>query len=138
MLARRIVVAACLAHAGLGVVLTTSPAVAGPLFAAPFLSFDIGGGPVVIGDLNGDGKPDLASPNSVLFGNGDGSFGARSDYNTRGTPVGIGVLDGDGNRDLDTANACCRRVSVSVGSGDGRSEGDKRYGTRRNPECVER
>jgi hypothetical protein len=62
---------------------TSSPARAtdGPLFAAPFLSFDVGLLPssVAIGDLNGDGKPDLATANyfsntvSLLLGNGDGT-----------------------------------------------------------------
>ena len=43
---------------------------------------------VAIGDLNGDGKPDLASANSgadtvcVLLNKGDGSFQARRDYAT--------------------------------------------------------
>src|SRR5437879_6529689 len=86
---------------------TTPPrAVAAPLFAAPFLSFDTGSVPysVAIGDLNGDGKPDLATANggsntvSVLLGNGDGSFGVRTDYGTGSNPysVAIGDLNGDG------------------------------------------
>ena len=43
---------------------------------------------VAIGDLNGDGKPDLATANlgansvSVLLNNGDGSFAAKHDYAT--------------------------------------------------------
>ena len=71
---------------------TFSPATAtdGPLFAAPFLSFDTGGYPysVAIGDLNGDGKPDLVTANytsstvSVLLGNGDGTFGNNADFDT--------------------------------------------------------
>ena len=49
-----------------------------------------GAGPisVAIGDLNGDGKPDLAVANygsntvSVLLGNGDGTFGTKTDFAT--------------------------------------------------------
>ena len=43
---------------------------------------------VAIGDLNGDGKPDLATANSdantvsVLANRGDGSFQAKLDYAT--------------------------------------------------------
>src|SRR5437016_2479890 len=63
-------------------------AVAAPLFAAPFLSFDTGSYPlsVAVADLNGDGKPDLVAANnlantvSVLLGNGDGTFGAKTDF----------------------------------------------------------
>src|SRR6266542_4182461 len=55
---------------------------AGPLFAAPYLSFDAGSYPhsVAIGDLNRDGRADVAIANagsgsvSVLLGNGDGTF----------------------------------------------------------------
>ncbi|TMQ70767.1 MAG: VCBS repeat-containing protein, partial [Candidatus Eisenbacteria bacterium] len=57
-----------------------------PLFQAPFLSFDAGGSPVAVavGDLNGDGKPDLVVANngsstvSVFLGNGDLTLGPRS------------------------------------------------------------
>ena len=43
---------------------------------------------VAIGDLNGDGKPDLAvaiynsNVVSVLLGNGDGTFAPRTDFAT--------------------------------------------------------
>ena len=46
---------------------------------------------VAIGDLNGDGKADLATANggsntvSVLLNKGDGSFLARVDYGTGAT-----------------------------------------------------
>ena len=46
----------------------------------------------VVGDFNGDGKPDLATANaggntvSILQGNGDGTFVARLAFKTRLLP----------------------------------------------------
>src|SRR5436309_2328847 len=119
---------------------TTAPrAVAAPLFAAPFLSFDTGSGPesVAIGDLNGDARPDLATANngastvSVLLGNGDGSFGVKTDLNTGGGPhsVAIGDLNGDGKADLAVANYYSNTVSVLLGNGDGSFGAKTDYGT---------
>src|SRR5258706_13318255 len=79
---------------------------ASPLFAAAFLSYDTGNGEtaVAIGDLNADGKPDLAVANvgsntvSVLLGNGDGNFGAKTDFGTGDGPrtVAYGDVEEDG------------------------------------------
>jgi FG-GAP-like repeat len=52
------------------------------------VDYGSGGSPwsIAIGDVNGDGKLDLASGNyssntvSVFLGNGDGTFGAKVDY----------------------------------------------------------
>src|SRR5437867_5179991 len=80
---------------------TTAPrAVATPLFA-PFLSFDAGDNPtsVAIGDLNGDGKLDLAVANfvsntvSVLLGDAEASFGAKTDYGTGDHPHSVAIRD---------------------------------------------
>ncbi len=91
-----------------------------PLF--PDRVFAVGSDPfsVAIGDLNGDGIPDLAVANagsnsvSVLLGAGDGSFGGRRDFAVGGQPfsVAIGDLNGDGFPDLAVANQ--RSASVSV------------------------
>ena len=61
---------------------------------------------MAIGDLNGDGKADLAASNgdglrgtvSVFLNRGDGSFRPRLDYRTGHVPyaVAIGDLNGDG------------------------------------------
>jgi len=75
---------------------------------------------VAIGDLDGDGKPDLAVSNaepntvSVLPGNGDGTFGPKVDFGTGFAPasVAIGDLNGDGKPDLVTANTGNNTVSV--------------------------
>jgi hypothetical protein len=98
----------------------------------------VGSFSVAIGDLNGDGKPDLASANcgslspsfnclqnantvSVLANRGDGSFGAKVDYATGRGPqsVAIGDLNGDGKPELVTANTYGTTVSVLVNRGDG-------------------
>ncbi|AWV99403.1 FG-GAP-like repeat-containing protein [Arcticibacterium luteifluviistationis] len=81
---------------------------------------------VAIGDLDGDGKPDLAiantSSNSVSIlrntsssGNiNSGSFAAKQDITTGSAPVSvaIGDLDGDGKLDLVVANSSSNSVSV--------------------------
>ena len=60
--------------------------------------------PVAIGDLNGDGKPDLAVANyysntvSVLLGNGDGTFGAKTDFGTGSIPFSVAIGDLNGGR----------------------------------------
>ena len=68
---------------------------------------------VAIGDVNGDGKPDLATANydggtvSVLANKGDGSFQAKIDHADPGASfrsVAIGDLNGDRRPDLATAN----------------------------------
>ena len=78
---------------------------------------------VAIGDVNGDGKPDLVVANygsntvSVLLGDGTGGFGAKTDFATGSWPwsVAIGDVSGDGTSDLVTANYSASTVSVLLG-----------------------
>src|SRR5256885_8651870 len=102
---------------------------------------------VEVGDLNGDGKPDLAVANlcrsgndcsvddtgevSVLLGNGDGTFQAAMRYGSGGfSPMSVAIADvsRDGKADLLVANHCdvleCMgslrgSVGVLLGNGDG-------------------
>jgi predicted lipoprotein with Yx(FWY)xxD motif len=116
-----------------------------PLFAAP-RSFDTGSTPnsVAIGDLNGDGKPDLAIANqssntvSVLLGNGGGTFGARTDYGTGTNPTSVAIwdLNGDGEPDLAVTNYNSGSVSVLLGNGNGTFGAKTDYETGINPTSV--
>ena len=75
---------------------------------------------VAVGDLNGDGKLDLAVPNnndntvSVLLGNGDGTFQAKTNYAVGTEPQSAAVGDFDGNGKLDLAAANYDDATVSV------------------------
>jgi VCBS repeat protein len=80
---------------------------------------------VAIADIDGDGKPDLVTPdnnaNSVnlLMGRGDGTFSAAgSEYLADGGPqwVAIGDFDGSGHPDVATANAGFSTISVLLNS----------------------
>ncbi|HMS34469.1 MAG TPA: FG-GAP-like repeat-containing protein [Ignavibacteria bacterium] len=88
---------------------------------------DFGTGPspysVSIGDLDGDGKPDIAVANngdntaSVYQNtstNGGVSFAARVDFSAGSGPlsVSIGDIDGDGKQDLAVANNSGNNASV--------------------------
>jgi FG-GAP-like repeat/PASTA domain len=95
---------------------------AAPSFAAA-KSYAAGPDPVsvAIGDLNGDGKPDLATANAgantvtTLSNRGDGHMQSRTDVRTGSQPRGIafGDLNGDGRPDLATADGA-NAVSVLV------------------------
>jgi hypothetical protein len=95
------------------------------------VTYDSGGGAalsVAVGDVNGDGKPDLVVTNQqnslgnnetgvvgVLLGNGDGTFRTAVTYGSGGNgPFSVAVADvnGDGKLDLLVAN---QRLSTSFG-----------------------
>ncbi|MBK8553966.1 MAG: VCBS repeat-containing protein [Ignavibacteria bacterium] len=99
----------------------------GVSFAAK-VDYSAGSGPVSIsiGDIDGDGKPDLAVANnsgnnaSVFLNTSTtgiidaGSFAARVDFAAGGAPqiVSIGDIDGNGKPDLAVANFTSNSVSV--------------------------
>ena len=84
---------------------------------------------MAIGDLNGDGKPDLATVSSdasalsVFLNRGDGSFGQRRDYDTGVGPLSVAIADlnGDGRSDVATAGRSYA-LSAVLNSGKGRFE----------------
>ena len=77
---------------------------------------------MTIADLDGDGHRDLAVANfglpavSVLLGNGDGTFGTKSDFGAGTNPRSIAIADfnGDSRLDLAIANAGTNAVSVNL------------------------
>ena len=88
--------------------------------------------PIVAGDFNGDGRPDLAVANSgsddvsVLLGNGDGTFQDQVHVPGVGTraashAIVAGDFNGDGRTDLAVANYGSNDVSVLLGTATARS-----------------
>ena len=100
----------------------------GSLSFATHVDFTTGTSPfsVCIGDLDGDGKPDLAVTNYSTIGSvsifhntgsvGTISFAPKADYTTGNTPqrVSIGDLDGDGKPDLAVADYNTSANAVST------------------------
>jgi hypothetical protein len=99
------------------------------------VAYDSGGflaNSVAIGDVNGDGKPDVVVGNAntsttvsagnvgVLLGNGDGTFQTAVPYSRAGvgaTSVVISDVNGDGKLDLAVAN--CGTTGMGCGHADG-------------------
>jgi len=76
-------------------------------------------------DFDGDGHLDLVTANtggtnvSLLLGNGDGTFAARTNWTVGSGPHGIAILDADGDGDLDvaTSNTGVNNVALILNNG---------------------
>lgn len=123
---------ACPTQSTQSVTLTCDAVCTWSLSAAPMVATGVGPDSVAAGDLNGDGKEDLAVANavlgllpgsvSVLLGNGDGTFHPQSTYPSGGTgpsAIAIGDVNGDFKPDLAVANYNSNSVGVLLGKGDG-------------------
>ena len=93
-------------------------------FQAPVVSMTQGSGPAVVGDFNGDGRPDLAmitnSGIQILVNNGSASFQSSATVAPGGTnPAAIATADfnGDGHPDLAVANSGDQSNPMQVQAG---------------------
>ncbi len=100
---------------------------------------------VAVGDVNGDGKPDVISANSVYYdnnftvalGNGDGTFTTKpltSSFNSKVAGIAIADVNGDGKPDLIVAArkdlpsaSFVSSVSVLLGNGDGTFQAQQNF-----------
>ncbi len=112
-------------------------------FQSP-VTYAVGSNPiaVAIGDLNGDGIPDIAVANygsktiSVLFGNGNGTFQTPAVTYAVGTnPQGVAIanLDGKNGNDMAVANYGSNTVSVLLNKGNGTFATAVNYNVGTNP-----
>jgi len=101
-------------------------------------------GPIAVGDLDGDGYPDIASAHfigdvvEVLLNRGDGTFVSSHVYVTEWRPSGVALtdFDGDGRPDLVVMNSELDSISVFLNTGNGRFGPETRYVTGRSPVFV--
>ena len=110
------------------------------------VDYPVGSDPTVavVGDFNGDGKPDIAVTNSssntvsILLGKGDGIFQAPVTYTTGTAPVSavIGDFNHDGILDLAVADSGSNSISVLVGNGDGTFQACLDYAVNFTPHSI--
>jgi hypothetical protein len=101
---------------------------------------------VAVGDVNGDGVPDLVAANlgagAVFLGNGDGTFQPAVTVPAGPNPfaVAVGDLTGDGRLDIVVTNAGFtsdgHTVSVLLNNGDGTFQAPRTLLVGRHPTAV--
>jgi hypothetical protein len=118
----------------------------GTFHIAPEVTVGVRPSSVAAGDLNGDGRLDLAVTNqfgefgntftSILLGNGDGTYQAAPDVLVSGGGVVIADFDGDGRQDLAVSNVNTNYVTVLLGRGDSTFTVQLLAGVGQGPEFI--
>lgn len=99
---------------------------------------------VAVGDIDGDGHPDIAIANttdntvSIVMSNGNGTFHPPEDYEVGDYPrsVILGDLEGDADLDLAVANRNSDSISILLGNGDGTFMPAVDYSTGESPRAL--
>ncbi|MDR6759215.1 hypothetical protein J2Y48_004531 [Mycoplana sp. BE70] len=115
-----------------------------PLLGSPLSTGGIRPVQLVVTDLNGDGKLDLAVTNNndnnvaILLNSGDGTFAAPALVATGRGPRGLtaGDVDGDGYSDLVVADFSSNTVSILLNDGKGGFAASSTLATGNNPYDV--
>ena len=128
----------CLVFSSLGPL-----AIAQVSFSNP-ASYPVGTSPTAtaVGDLDGNGKPDLVVANSgdpntsddgnvsILLGNGDGTFQDSTSFNAGKNPwsIAVGDFNHDGKKDLAVVDGGEASVGILFGKGNGSFQPPVTYG----------
>lgn len=84
---------------------------------------------VAVGDINGDGSPDILETSNgivgVLLGNGDGTFQPVTNLFSEGVAAAIADVNGDSRADVLVGNSA--GVGVLLGNGDGTFQPEVSY-----------
>jgi hypothetical protein len=97
---------------------------------------------LAVGDVNGDGKPDVVTSNyngnsvSVLLGNGAGGFGTKTDFPVVTGPLAVTIADLNGDGRADLVSSSSTAVTLLLGNGTGQFGAKTDFAGAVNPRAV--